>query len=155
MKNRWKGDTVPGILVILMGVFFLIMTMITPNLSFGSTTSDGVPGAGFFPYIFSVLLTIMGVALLIRGLRQNGTVQYLHLDAERKRNLKSLLLAVAGLIVFLIFWQITDLFFVGVFLFSIYLNLVFQRTKKFTLIYAVVFSAFIYVVFSLAFSIQF
>lgn len=155
MKDRLKGDVVPGILVILTGVFFLIATMVTPNLAFGSTTSDGVPGAGFFPYIFSVVLIVFGIALFVRGLRQNGSVQYMKLDDELRMNLKILLYTMIGLIVFLAFWQLSGLFFVGVLLFCVYLNVIFQRTRKFTAIYAVVFSAFIYVVFSLAFSIQF
>lgn len=155
MKDKLKGDVIPGLLVILMGIFFLITTKFTPNLAFGSTTSDGVPGAGFFPYIFSVILIIFGIALLLRGLKQNGSVQYMKLDDELRINLKMLFYTVIGLIVFLAFWQLTTLFFVGVFLFCIYLNIIFQRTRKFTAIYAVGFTLFVYLVFSVAFSIQF
>lgn len=155
MKNRHKGDTVPGILTVLVGIFFFIQTMITPNLSFGSTTSDGVPGAGFFPYLLSGALIIAGLALTVRGIKQKGKIQYLELSDEIKKNLKVLLLTFIGLVVFLAFWRLTNLFFAAVFLFCIYLNIIFERTKKFTAVYAVVFTAFIYIVFSVAFSIQF
>lgn len=155
MKDKLKGDVIPGLLVVLTGVFFLITTMVTPNLAFGSTTSDGVPGAGFFPYIFSVVLIILGAALFMRGLRQNGAVQYMKLDDELRQNLKLLLKTTVGLIAFLAFWQLTTLFFVGVLLFCLYLNIIFQRTRKFTAIYAIGFTLFVYLVFSVAFSIQF
>ena len=128
MKNKLKGDVVPGILVTLMGVFFLVMTRITPNLSFGSTTSDGVPGAGFFPYIFSVILSVLGIVLLARGIKQNGTVQYIKIDDELRLNLKILSFTMLGLLVFLAFWQLTGLFFVGVFLFCIYFFIL-SKTK--------------------------
>lgn len=155
MHKKFKGDTVPGIITILFGVFFFIMTIIAPNVSFGSTTSDGVPGAGFFPYLLSGIIIIFGTMLTVRGLKKNGELQFLKLDEEIKKNLRVLLLTLIGLIVFLTFWHITNLFYVGVLLFCVYLNKVFGRDWKFTIIYTVVFTLFIYLVFAKAFSIQF
>lgn len=158
--KKLKADTIAGLICVAFGIFFLIMTATNPQLSFIATTSDGVPGGGFFPYILSVLIIIMGGALTVRGIRSEG-VKYVDLTPENKKNLKVLLLMVAGLIVFLAAWKITapmfgnPAFMVCVFLFEIYLNKLFERSWKFTLIYSAVFTAFIYLVFNMGFSILF
>ena len=155
MQKKLKGDTVPGMITIFIGIFFMVKTLETDNLSFVATTSDGVPGAGFFPCILSGALIFSGIILMIRGLRQNGEKQYVALDAEIRGNIKILLLTVAGLGVFLAFWYLTDLFIVGVLLFAVFLNKLYERKWKYTIIYAVVFTVFIYLVFMVAFSIGF
>ena len=155
MQKKLKGDTVPGMITILIGIFFLVKTLATDNLSFVATTSDGVPGAGFFPCLLSGALIFSGIILMIRGLRQNGEKQYVALDAEMRGNIKILLLTVAGLAVFLAFWYLTDLFIVGVLLFAVFLNKLYERKWKYTIIYAVIFTVFIYLVFMAAFSIGF
>ena len=158
--KKLKADSIAGLLCMAFGIFFLIMTATNPQLSFIATTSDGVPGAGFFPYILSVLIIIMGAALVVRGIRQEGK-QYVEWTPENKKNLRVMFLTVAGIIVFLAAWKITAPYFgnttfmVCVFLFEIYLNKLFERTWKFALIYAVVFTAFIYLVFNVGFSILF
>lgn len=155
MQKKLKGDTVPGMITIFIGIFFLVKTLTTDTLSFVATTSDGVPGAGFFPCILSGALICSGIILMIRGLRQNGEKQYVALDAEMRGNIKILLLTVAGLAVFLAFWYLTDLFIVGVLLFAVFLNKLYERKWKYTIMYAVVFTVFIYLVFMVAFSIGF
>ncbi|BDF35227.1 hypothetical protein CE91St62_32890 [Lachnospiraceae bacterium] len=155
MQKKLKGDTVPGMITIFIGIFFLVKTLATDTLSFVATTSDGVPGAGFFPCILSGALICSGIILMIRGLRQNGEKQYVALDAEMRGNIKILLLTVAGLAVFLAFWYLTDLFIVGVLLFAVFLNKLYERKWKYTIMYAVVFTVFIYLVFMVAFSIGF
>lgn len=150
-----KGDTIPGAVVTAFGITFLISTLANPRLTIGSVTSDGVPGAGFFPFIMSTLLTVLGIALMLTGFRQKGKVSYIKLTPEIKKNLKVLLFVVMGLIGFFIFWQLTKWFYPGALLLSIFLNRLFERSWKYTLIYSTVFTAFIYLTFSLAFSIQF
>lgn len=155
MPKKRKGDTVPGILTVLFGLAFLFMTRTNAHLSFAATTTDGVPGAGFFPYILSVLVIVTGICLFIRGIKQNGTKQYVTVNAEMKRNIKVVVLTTAGLAVFLVFWYITGLFIAGTLLFVIYLNKIYRRTWRFTLLYGVIFTIFVYLVFKMAFSIQF
>ncbi|MDC7125644.1 MAG: tripartite tricarboxylate transporter TctB family protein [Spirochaetales bacterium] len=150
-----KGDTIPGALISVFGVIFLVATLMDSRMTIAPVTSDGVPGAGFFPFVMSLILILLGAVLYIKGVRQNGSVQYLSLTAETKQNLKKLLLVVVGLIIFLTLWQLTKLFFLWVFVFSIYLNMVFERSIKFTAIYSVSLTAIVYLVFTVAFSIQF
>ena len=158
--KKLSADAVAGLLCMAFGAFFFIMTAINPQLGFGSNTSDGVPGGGFFPYILSVLIVIMGGALVVLGVK-NSDVKYVDMTPEMRKNLKIMLLTVAGLVVFLAAWKITAPYFGNtafmtcVFLFEIYLNKLFERSWKFALIYAVIFTAFIYLVFSMGFSILF
>lgn len=150
-----KGDTIPGILVTLFGAIFFVGTVTNSELSFGSVTSDGVPGAGFFPYLLSIAVMLMGITLAIRGIRQRGTAEYIKTEKETKKNLKILALTMIGLLVFLAIWQFIGQFFIGMFLYILYLNRVLERTWKYTIMYAVIFTAFVYLVFSFGFSIQF
>lgn len=158
--KKISADTIAGLLCMAFGAFFLIMTATNPQLSFGTQTSDGVPGGGFFPYILSVLIIIMGGALTVRGIK-NSDVKYVNMTPEMRKNLRIMLLTVAGLVVFLAAWKIAAPYFgntafmVCVFLFELYLNKLFERSWKFALIYALVFTAFIYLVFCMGFSILF
>ena len=158
--KKIKADMVAGALFMIFGLFFLIQTASNPQMSFIATTSDGVPGGGFFPYILSILIIIMGDALVVRGARNEGK-KYVELTEENKKNLRILLMTVAGLIVFLAVWKMTagtfgnTAFLICVCLFEIYLNKIFERTWKFTLIYSAGFTLFVYLVFSLGFKIIF
>ena len=157
--KKLKADSIAGLFCMAFGLFFLINTITNPQMSFIATTSDGVPGGGFFPYILSVLIIILGGALVVRGTKTEGPK--IEMNEEKRKNLRVMLLTVAGLIVFLAVWNFTadyfgnTAFLACVFLFEIYLNKLFERTWKFALIYAVIFTAFIYLVFNMGFSIQF
>ena len=150
-----KGDTIPGALVSVLGLIFLTVTLMDPRMTIAPVTSDGVPGAGFFPFLMSVILIVFGVVLLFIGIRKKEKVAYINLTAETKQNLKKLLFVVAGIIIFLVLWQLTNLFLPWVLVLSIYLNKVFERNLKFTIIYSVSLTAVVYLVFTVAFSIQF
>ncbi len=150
-----KGDTIPGVITMLFGLLFVAATAANPKLTAISQTSDGVPGAGFFPYLLGFGVMILGALLVIRGLRQKGQVQYINLEEETKQNLKILALSVLGIVVFLAFWKLTGQFIIGMLILCLYLNRLFQRSWKFNIIYSAVFTAFIYFTFFVGFSIQF
>lgn len=150
-----KGDTVPGLLSILFGGLFVAATVVNPQLTAVAQTSDGVPGAGFFPYLLGGAIILLGIVLLIRGIRQHGTVQYIQLDEEGKKNVKVLLLSLLGIIALLVFWRLTNQFIIGVPILCLYLNWLFERKWLFNILYAGIFSAFIYLVFTVGFSVQF
>lgn len=158
--KKFNADALAGIIVAAVGAFFFIMTLTNPQMSFVSTTSDGVPGGGFFPYILSAILFILGVALTGRSL-MNEPVKYVEMNEENRKNLKVMLLTIAGFVVFLIAWKVTAPYFgnpafiVCVFLLELFLNRLFERTWKYTVIYSTVFTLFIYLVFNVGFSILF
>ena len=151
----YKGDTIPGVITMLFGLIFVTATAANPKLTAVSQTSDGVPGAGFFPYLLGFGVIILGALLVMRGLRQKGQVQYINLEEETKQNLKVLFLSMLGIVLFLVFWKLTGQFIIGMLIVCFYLNWLFQRSWKFNVIYTVAFTAFIYLTFFVGFSIQF
>lgn len=44
-----KGDTIPGIITALFGFSVAIYTLMEDTMRVNAQSSDGVPGAGFFP----------------------------------------------------------------------------------------------------------
>ena len=84
-----KGDTIPGLLTAVFGFAVAFYTLSEDTMKFRAQSSDGVPGAGFFPVLLGFVVGILGVALMVRGLTQRGSVQYFKLDEELKRNLRT------------------------------------------------------------------
>lgn len=150
-----KGDTISGVIVVAFGLLFVVTTLMSPVLTVAAATSDGVPGAGFFPFLLGCITIALGALLTVRGLRQNNKSVSFELNEEGKTNLKVLALVVLGLILFFVFWNLFNQFIIGLLLLNLYFNVIFRRTWKFTLIYSTIFTAFIYLIFVLGFSIQF
>ncbi|MEM5780371.1 MAG: tripartite tricarboxylate transporter TctB family protein [Lawsonibacter sp.] len=150
-----KGDTIPGLITAIFGYSVAIYTLVENTMRFNAQSSDGVPGAGFFPVLLGFLVGILGTVLTVRGIREKGTVRYFQVDAEVKHNLKVLGLAALSMVLFFILWQTTKQFIVCMAAVCFALNLVFGRKLIYNLIYTAVFTAFIYGAFILGFSVQF
>lgn len=150
-----KGDTIPGLITAVFGYSVAIYVLLEDTMRWNAQSSDGVPGAGFFPVLLGFAVGILGTILFIRGLLQKGSVQYFQVDPEIKFNLKRLGLAALSMIVFFILWRTTHQFIVCVALVCFALNAVFGRKLKYNIIYTVVFTAFIYAAFVVGFSVQF
>lgn len=150
-----KGDTIPGLITALFGYSVAVYTLMEDTMRWNAQSSDGVPGAGFFPVLLGFAVGILGTVLMIRGILQKGSVQYFKVDDEVKKNLKTLGLAVAGIVVFFILWQTTKQFIICVPMLCFFLNWIFKRTLKFNIIYTVVFTVFLYLAFVIGFSVQF
>lgn len=156
MKKVLKGDTIPGIVSIVVGVIILILTLTGSDMGIITMKKRGaVPGPGFFPLLCSVLIILFGIALTIRGLRQAGAVDYFKMTDEIRGNVKVAALVLLGLICFLALWKLTNLFVPLVFVFAVYLNVLFKRSWKFTIIFSVIITAFIYLLFVRGFSVTF
>lgn len=160
MKKKFGADTMAGIITVIVGLFFLIMTAIDPKMTFG-IGSDFAPGPGFYPYILSSLIVIFGIALIVRGIKIAGIKEYFEMNTERKSNISMMVKLIIGLVVFLAVWKMLApnfgdiVFYIGVFLFEIFMNKIFERSWKFTILYALIFTAFVFVVFNLGFKISF
>ena len=157
----FKGDTIPGLAATLFGGAVLTMTLTGDNMQIAPSRLTGnAPGPGFFPVICSALLLIFGVMLLVRGIRQRGSVCYFQLTPEIRGNIKVALAVLVGLIVMLIAWKLLspvfDYAFITVaFLFSVYLNVLFKRRPLFTVLFSVCITALIYFMFMRGFSVTF
>lgn len=150
-----KGDTIPGFIAVLFGFSVAIYTLLEDTMKVEAQSSDGIPGAGFFPVLLGMVVGLLGVVLMLRGLRQKGGVQYFQLDPEIKKNLKTLALVVAGLVVFFILWQVSKQFILCVAILCFFLNSIFKRTLNYNIIYTLVFTAFLYLAFVVGFKVQF
>ena len=149
--NRLKGDTVPGLILFLIGLAFFV-----PSVNFGilPTTKDGVLGAGFFPAVLSVGIMIAGLIFFIQGLKENGNVEYFSMDEEQKANLKPFFITIAAVFAFMLIWLFVD-FFVAMAAFCIFMNWVYKRTWKFNLVFTAGFVISVYVAFTFFLKIQF
>ena len=150
-----KNDTIPGLLVTIFGAVFFVVTWLEPKLTFIARTSDGVPGAGFFPYIMSGAVTLLGVALTMQGLRRKDRDPEPSTLTPSQENLKVLTWTVAGLIAFLAAWLYAGYFYLFAMLLCIYLNRLLKRSWRFTLLYSLGLCLLVYLVFTLGFSIHF
>ena len=150
-----KGDTIPGLLTAIFGFAVAFYTLSEDTMKFRAQSSDCVPGAGFFPVLLGFVVGILGIALMVRGLAQKGSVQYFKLDEELRGNLKTLILAVIGIVVFFVLWQTTKQFILCVPVLCFFLNFIFGRDIKYNLIYTVVFTVFLYAAFVVGFKVQF
>ena len=150
-----KNDTLPGIITTAFGLIVIAYILSNPKLPIISQNANGVLGNGFFSFICAVGLVLCGLLLILRGLKQKGTVDYMQMSPEKKENLKTIFKMVALLALFLILWKVTNLFLVllPVYIFSV--NILLKRSWKFSLIFAIGFSAFIIGLFYFGFSIQF
>lgn len=156
MNKKWKGDTIPGIVTLVIGILILLLTLTGENMAILVAKKRGsVPGPGFFPFICGAFTILFGLMLTLRGLRQNGSVDYFEMTDEMRSNVKIAFLVILGLVCFLVLWKLTSLFIPLVFVFSVYLNFLFKRDIKFSLIFSVIITAFIYFLFVRGFSVTF
>ena len=150
-----KGDTIPGIASVVIGVLTLIYIFVNSKMVvFGGTDGSGV-GPGLFPFVSAVALIIFGIVLTLRGVQQNGTVDYFKLTDEKKKNLKNVGLVIASILIFLIAWKISEQFFIFLPIYIFVINKLFKRSTKFSLIFTIGMTAFVYGLFVIGFSIRF
>lgn len=157
----FKGDTIPGLIAALFGGTVLTLTLTGNNMQIAPSRLTGnAPGPGFFPLICSVLLLIFGIMLMVRGIRQKGSVNYFVITDEIRGNIKVALAAFAGLVVMLICWKLLSpvfdyAFITCAFLYAVYLNILFKRSKLFTILFSLGITALIYFMFMKGFSVTF
>lgn len=157
----FKGDTIPGLVSAAFGGIVLALTLTGKNMQIAPSMMTGnAPGPGFFPVICSSLLVIFGILLFIRGLRQKGTVNYFVMTDEIRGNIKVALAVFAGLVVMLIAWKLLSplfdyAFILCAFVFAVYLNVLFKRSKLFTVLFSLGITALIYFMFMKGFSVTF
>lgn len=62
-----KGDTIPGLITAVFGYSVAIYVLLEDTMRWNAQSSDGVPGAGFFPVLLGFAVGILGTILFIRG----------------------------------------------------------------------------------------
>ena len=151
-----KGDTIPGIFSVLIGAFVLIHNFLHPKMNILADATRGGVGPGFFPFICGIALVLFGSVLVIRGIKQNGTVDYFQMTAEKAVNLKRVALLVGVIALMLAAWKISKIFYVCLPIYCFSLNkFVLKQSTKFSIIFTVIITAFIYALFTVAFTVRF
>ena len=154
------GEFIAGVIAAGLGVFVFIYTEMHPKLTFAPVLSDGAPGAGFFPMIFSAILVVLGVALMMQNLarmRKKETNDEIQKKKAlvTKENLLTAALLLAAVCVFLVAWKLTKQFYICISCLIFVINLLFKRSWKFSLIMSAALVLFLYLMFSVGFKIQF
>jgi len=150
-----KGDTIPGICSLGIGALTLLYIFLNSKMSIIGKASDGGLGPGFFPFLCGTGLVVLGALLTLRGIRQNGTVDYFEMTAEKKQNLKISGLLILLCSILLAAWKISQAFLVCLPVYSFVVNKLFKRSTRFSIIFTIVVTAFIYFLFQVCFSITF
>ncbi len=150
MWDKFKGDPLMGFIFVIFGLIFLV-----PGIGYGLSSPGGLPGpgAGFFPTITSALTVFFGLWIIYDGLKK-GSVDYFGQDPEQRSNFKIIAVVCAAFIAFLLIWVYIN-FFLGIAMLSLFYNFIFKRTWKFNLIFTVVLTGMLYVVFERLLYIQF
>lgn len=149
-----KNDTIPGIITTVFGVILMAYILSNPKLPLISRNSNGVLGNGFYSFVCAAGMTLCGVLLTLRGLRQKG-VDYMQLTPEKKQNLKTIFMMIGLLALLLVLWKVTNLFLILLPFYVFGINMLLKRGWKYSLIFTIVFTAFIVGLFYFGFSIQF
>ena len=139
----------------VMGILVFIYIFTHPKMVvLGGTDGSGV-GPGFFPFICAAALTILGLLLFLKGVRENGSVDYFALTEEKKKNLIMVACMAAFIVVFLILWKVTKRFFIILPIYSFAINMLFKRSLLFSVVFAAAITAAIYGLFGVGFTIRF
>ena len=150
-----KGDTIPGIFSLAIGLFALIYNFSYPKMAIWGEAVKGGVGPGFFPFICGVALVVFGILLIFRGIRQKDCVDYFQMTPERKQNLKTVGLLVLFVFLMLAGWKISEAFFLCLPVYCFLVNKLLKQSTKFSILFTFIMTVFIFALFKMAFTIRF
>jgi hypothetical protein len=150
-----KGDTIPGIFTLFIGILTLIYIFSKPQMAIIGDVSRGGVGPGFFPFVCCVILIIFGLILIVFGIKQNGMVDYFQMTPERKENLKVTVMLVIFILLLLVCWKVSELFFVFLPIYCFAVNKNLKQSTTYSIAFTVAMTAFVYLLFKVAFGIRF
>lgn len=155
------SELLAGGITVIIGAMLFVITLLNPKFTLWAVLNDGTPGAGFFPMIFSMVLVVLGIAMVIKSAReipkkkQPSEEMVARKAAITKRNIVTAMAIFIAVIVFIVCWKLTKQFYICLFVLTVAVNLLFCRTVRFTVIFSVGLIAFMYLMFTVGFSIQF
>lgn len=125
------------------------------RLGISSSTSDGVPGAGFFPFLMAMAVIVLGSAQIVLALRSpEGGKPAFALEPERRGNLLRLFATLAALPALFAIWKLA-FFEIAALAFCLFLNRVYGRGWPFTLIFSFLMVGLVHLLFVRMLYIQF
>lgn len=139
-----KSDLAAGGVFAAVAIVFLIGAV---QLGIPSPTSDGVPGAGFFPFILSSLLIVLCGVMAYQYLTHKGEKhESFRREAEQKGNMTPFILTLAAMLVMFVIWHLVN-FELGCLVFCLAANIIYKRSWKFTIAFSIIFTAALHLVF--------
>jgi len=147
-----KSNLYSSAIFILLGLFF-----INPSLKLGLTSpiTEGVPGAGFFPFVMAIGIIILGLFISIETIitMKKGLIAK-EATKLNQDNFKNTLVIILTLVIYLLMWRLTN-YYISTLIVSLFLNWYFKRTIIFNLVFSIGFTSVVYFVFNLGLKIQF
>lgn len=146
-----KKNIISSIIFLFFGLLFIRPSL---DLGWSSKTSDGVPGAGFFPTVMMIAIILLSGFILISNamkLKEPSDHERKSVNLENAKNVVVLILSIA---IYLVLWKIIGYYF-ATFIVAVLLNYYFKRTMFFTFGFSAVFVSLIYVIFTAGLKIQF
>ncbi len=150
-----KGDTIPGFFTGVIGAVALYLVLSNKKMVIISTKKGTSLGPGFFPFVCGIALLLLGLILFVRGLRQNGKIDYFQFTSEKKENLKTVGLLLLLCIIMLAGWKISKQFFYCLPVYAVLVNRIMKRSWLFSILFSVVVTIFVYFLFHMGFHVTF
>ncbi len=125
------------------------------QLGVHSPTRDGVPGSGFFPVVIGAAVALLGAGLIVQSLTFKGEKkESFRMEGEQRGNIRPLILTALCLVGMFVVWHIVN-FEAAAVLLSLALNWVYGRSRRFSILFTIVFIGLVYLMFDRIFYIQF
>ena len=141
-----NADSIVGIITLLIAAAFISMSRDFPGAS-----SDGVPGAGYFPTFISIFVIIFSVLLIGQGFIKQQ--KYFQKESEKKKSIMQMLEVYGALIVFFILWNLVP-FIIAAIVFEVLLCIILKCSWKFTAIFSIAVVLLMYLIFTVAFKVS-
>lgn len=146
-----KKNVISGVLFILLGVIVIPASL---SLGLESTTSDGVPGAGFFPFVMSVGIILLGLLTIVQAVFKLKKEKDLVREKYPRENYLKSAMIFLMILVYIVLWHIVG-YYIATFVIAVSANLFFKRSLKFTFMFSSILTLLIYLIFTVGLRIQF
>lgn len=134
------------------GLLFLFVSL---RYGIASPTSDGVPGAGFFPFLVSALVVLLGIALIALSLlHRDGQPSPFHMDKEQRENILPFALTIIAIFAFFALWRLIPFEWAAL-AFCLFMNRAYGRSWRFNILFSVIFVFSIHYIFNRLLFVQF
>ena len=125
------------------------------RLGVGSSTSDGVPGAGFFPFVLALIILVLGLVQATLFFRDRGEKKTsFALPLDRRANAARIAATVGAMLGLFALWKLVR-FEAAAPAFCLFLNWVYGRGWLFNLIFSALMTLLIHLLFTRLLYIQF
>ena len=148
----YKKNMISSIIFIILGGLFMKPSL---DLGLSSTTSDGVPGAGFFPFFMGLGIVILGVILFITAFIQlKKLTEPQEKTVANRENVRNAIVMMFIILVYILLWKLVG-YYIATFIAAFSINWYFKRSWIFTIGFSAVFVLLIYAIFTAGLKIQF